>query len=1012
LYRHLVFILLFLQLFVVAGSQQALEYSFKRYSLSNGLSTNTVTAVVQDKDGYVWIGTANGLNRFDGSRFIQFKYDKNNPYSIPHEHITRLFKDKNNNIWIIGFNNKIGIWNTVKNQFFETPLHTDLNKGYIPKRFLETAEGKLLVNIYKGPVFEYVPETGRFVENTNLIQKPEGWTSNYITWDDYRKKYWIASDSGLALFNPLNKKLSYRNHNEEKDPVVEQYKSLDKVFYVHPDSAGNLFVANWPSNVGAATFYRFNKTYGTSTTHSLVKELGIGYHEVKDFIKQRGGRTWIYGLQNFAEWSENQNRFVAVPNELKNEQSIKYDAIHDVYEDLENNLWLASDNGLFLFNPEFQIFNTYKLLRPGEQAIDNPVHAVAELHDGKIFIGAWGEGLFAYNQNLQPVELPSSLKPGKFSIWDMHQQEKNAWLWIAQQSGRLTIYNPKTNTSKSTSPPVFKNSTIRQVVEDLNGNMWFGTQDGRLLKWNAALSAGDPTKGYEEIAPTGRVLKLHVSKEGCIWVGTLNNGLFQFDPNTNKLIKHFTVDGKIGEKLFINSVNDITGLNDSLMVMAGGAVQILNKNTNKIKFITTDDGLPINDALSVQKDASGIIWVGMSSGLCRINMAKQIVTSFDRRDGITNDRFLSTGIEKLNDGRIILYTSHNFLVFHPSRFQQSQLPPPPYITSVQVGNKLLELDSVYKNNKLTLEHNNTSFGIDFSSLSYVQQRKIHYFYMLEGIDNSWIHTDHPMQAVYNYIPSGTYTFKVKSENADGITHPYIAMMTIEVKPPFWKSWWFISLIILLVILIFYTIDKERVRRFQSLQKIRSHIAESLHHEISTELNNINVLSEIAKIKVDRDVDQSKEFIDQISNRSRYMIESMDDMLWSIQPENDSMKQTINRIREVTENLMSAYNIEIDLIVDHKLYDLDLDMKLRHGIFFYYKEAISFMMENLKCSQVFANFTLHRQRLKLELHSYCPSDKEKEILFKKRIKNRIIDMDAIVDVSCDNKTFSAVLSAHI
>jgi hypothetical protein len=910
-------------------------------------------------------------------------------------------------------NNKIGIWNTVKNQFNETLLDKVIDKDYAPKRFLETPEGKLLILVYKQSVYEYIPDSHRFIENNNIIKKPSGWTSNYISFDNYRKKYWISSDSGLALYNPVNKLLSYRNHNIENDPVIEQYKNLDRVFYTHHDSTGNLFVAHWPYNAGAATFHRYNNQSKTSKAHSLVTELGIGYHEVYDFLQQRGGRTWVYGLQNFAEWWGNENKFIAVPNELKNEQSIKYDFVYQGYEDKEDNLWLATDNGLYVFNPDNQIFNTYKLIRPGETAQDNPVHALAELHDGRIFIGAWGGGLFAYNQNLQPVDLPASLKPAsQFSIWDMHQQEKNSWLWIGQQGGVLTIYDPKKNTAKTISPSVFKNSTIRQVVEDLEGNMWFGTQDGRLLKWNAFSSGGDPAKGYEEVASTGRILKLHVSQEGFIWAGTVNNGLLKFDANSKKIVHHFNAEGKNGERLFTNTLNDITQLNDSLMVMAGGAIQILNKNTNKIKFISADEGLPYNQALSVQKDASGIIWVGMSSGLCRINMAKQIVTSFDSRDGIANDRFISTGIEKLNDGRIILYTAHNFLVFHPSRFQQSQLPPPPYITSVQVGKHLLDLDSVYKNKKLTLEHNNTSFGIDFSSLSYVQQRKVHYFYMLEGIDDDWLHTDQPMQATYNYLPSGSYTFKVKSENADGITHPYIALMTIEVKPPFWKSWWFISLIILLVILIFYTIDKERVRRLQSLQKVRSHIAESLHHEISSELNNINVLSEIAKMKVDRDVDQSKEFIDQISNRSRYMIESMDDMLWSIQPQNDSMKQTINRVRELTENLMSAYNTEIDLIVDHKLYDLDLDMKLRHDIFFYYKEAISFMLENLRCSQVFANFSLNRQKLKLELHSYCPADKEKEILFKKRIKNRIIDMDAIVDVSCDNKTFSAVLSAHI
>jgi ligand-binding sensor domain-containing protein len=1013
LYRHLFLFTLFANIFFVAVGQQALEYSFKRFSLANGLSTNTVTSIVQDKDGYMWIGTSNGLNRFDGSRFIKFNHDKKNAHSIPHQHITRLYKDKNNTIWIIGNNNKIGTWNTIKHQFNETPLQSDIDKGYSPKRFIETPDGKILIHVYKQSVYEYIPDSRRFIENNNIIQKPAGWSTNFITWDSYRNKYWIASDSGLALFNPINKKLSYRHHNVENEPAIEQYKSLTRLFYISPDSTGNLFVANWPPFTGAGVFYRFNNKTGTSTSHSLVTQLQIGYHEVYDFLQQRSGRTWVYGLNNFAEWSEKENKFIGIPNELKNEQSIKYDAIHYGYEDKENNLWMATDNGLFLFNPENQIFNTYKLIRPGEPAKDNPVHAVAELHDNRIFIGAWGEGLFAYDQNLQPIELPSSLQPGsKYSIWDMHQQDKNSWLWITQQSGVLTVYDPKTNTAKTTSPSIFKNSTIRQVVEDNDGNMWFGTQDGQLVKWDLIVSAGDPTKGYEHIASTGRVFKLHVSQEGFIWVGTTDNGLLKVNPKTKKIIAHYTVDGKAGERLFTNSLNDITQLNDSLMVMAGGALHILNKNTNKIRFISTDDGLPVNEAISVQKDASGIIWVGMSNGLSRINMAKQIVTSFDSRDGIANDRFISTGIEKLNDGRIILYTPHNFLVFHPSRFQQTQLPPPPYITSVQVGNKLLDLDSLIQNKKLSLEHNNTSFGIDFSSLSYVQQRKVHFYYMLEGIDNDWLHSDEPMLVSYNYLPSGTYTFKVKTENADGITHPSMANLIIEVKPPFWKSWWFISFIILLVILIFYTIDKERVRRLQSLQRVRTHIAESLHHEINTELNNINVLSEIAKIKVDRDIDQSKEFIDQISNRSRYMIESMDDMLWSIQPENDSMKQTINRVREVTDNLMSAYNTEIDLIVDHKLYDLNLDMKLRHDIFFYYKEAISFMLENLKCSQVFANFSLYKQRLKLELHSYCPADKEKEILFKKRIKNRISDMDATVDVSCDNKTFSAVLSAYI
>jgi hypothetical protein len=396
-----------------------------------------------------------------------------------------------------------------------------------------------------------------------------------------------------------------------------------------------------------------------------------------------------------------------------------------------------------------------------------------------------------------------------------------------------------------------------------------------------------------------------------------------------------------------------------------------------------------------------------------VNLKKNLISYFDRRDGIAYDKFAETGVKELNDGRLVFFTDHNFLVFSPATFGQQQRPPKPYITSVVLGGKALSTDSLYKAGRVIVNYDNTSIGIDFSALSYLQQRKIHYYYMLEGLDKDWIHTDHALEATYNYLKPGYYTFKVKSENTDGVTSEEIAAIPIIVRPPFWNTWWFYGLVMLLLITILYIIDRERINKRRSIRQMRSQIAGNLHTEISNTLSNINVLSEMAKIKADKNIDQSKEFIGQISNKSRHMIEAMDDMLWSIDPQNDSMRKTVLRIKELTEGLRSTYDVDIDLIVDHKIQGLELDMKLRHDLFFFYKDALTFLLDNICCRQIFVNMNQVRSKLMMEILSECDKATEEfEPRFKKFIHKREAFLPGSLEVTADNKSFSVVLFVNI
>ena len=996
-------------------AQQAREYSFKHFSVSSGLAANTVSSVTQDEDGYMWIATTNGLQRYDGNSFISFKSRENDPSSIPSNHISFLYKDKKNNLWLIGDNNKVGIFDTRKFLFKEVTSPANKRRIYIPQRITELHTGEVLLHKSDGNIYQYNAGKQAFLPANSIFPLPAMWKCTRITWDRVYEKYWLSCDSGLVQYNPATKNSNYRNHNIDRDAVINAFEKVKFITNAFTDPKGDvIFYSRDPKTLHSG-IYRFNRISGNTESHDLTVELKLGFREIQGFLVQRNGRVWLHGSPFFAEWTDTKQPFIAIANEYRSENSIQFDYAFQAFEDRENNIWIATDNGLFYFNPDAQIFNTYKLLRTdGKPAIDAAVQAVAEV-EGKIFVGCLESGLYTFDKNFNPIAMPPGLKSrgAKLSIWDMAVNGKTGDLWITLKDGGLAVYHPKADKMDEIYPEIFGRSTIRQVDEDTSGNLWFGTQSGRIIKWDYIKSGNDPNKGYEFICQTETIRKIHYDYQGWIWASTLGQGLLKIDAKTHKLVKTFTSSGKPGERVFMDSPGDMTYYDDSTLIVAAGCINIVNTKTDKISFITAEDGLPSNTTESIERDEKGIVWIGMTNGICRLNLQKKLTTYYDRRDGIAYDKFNMAGVRELADGRIIFFTDHNFLVFDPTKIVAQTLPPTPTITSFTLASQSLTPNILQTEKNITLKYNNTSIAIGFSALSFLQQRKLHYYYMLEGLDKDWIHTDRPIQAIFNYLPSGGYTFKVRSENADGVLSEQMASIPIIVRSPFWKTWWFYCLIILAIIALLYLFDRERLKKRRSLEQVRIQIAANLHDEINYTLNNINVLSEIAKIKADRNIEQSKDFIDQISDKSRYMIESLDDMLWTIHPENDSMEDTIVRIRELTENMMATHNVNIDLIFDRQLQKLTLDMKVRHELFFFYKETMLFLFQNICCNQVFVNFKLSHSKLLIEILSECSKTAQTfENSLLNKIQKRINSLNANIDIESGGNSLSILLLVPI
>ena len=598
----------------------------------------------------------------------------------------------------------------------------------------------------------------------------------------------------------------------------------------------------------------------------------------------------------------------------------------------------------------------------------------------------------------------------------MHQHTKNGKIWLTLQAGGLLVYDPVTDKAEKFFPPPFEGRTIRQVTEDFDGNLWFGTQAGFVLKWDRNAARDNYKEGYRKILQTGLVHDLRADKRGNLWVATLEQGLLQMDLKRNKIVRTYTTQSSNGFDLSSNSPSDILLYNDSIIIVVADALNLINLNTGKVEQVNRANGLPSNTAYCIEKDSSGVLWIGMANGLCRANLPKKTFALYDRRDGITFDNFTRNGAFRLQNNKLVFTTDHHFMGFRTTNFStEREEPPVPKFTSIKLSNQSLPVDSLLALKKISLNYDNTSLAIEFSGLRFLKQKQPVYYYKMEGVDKHWMLAEATNAAIYNHLPPGDYIFKVESRNLEGEFSAAPALLQIEVAPPFWRTWWFYALIALMVIGFLYLLDKERIKRLRALQGVRSQIAGNLHEEVNITLNDINLLSEIAKIKADKDIDRSKDYIDQISVKSRGMIEAMDDMLWSIDPANDSVEKMLLRLKEFTDGFKNTHGTHIELNADKSIQHLNMDMRCRYEFIHFFKEALNYAIQQSACGTLFISLEYVRAKLNLKILAECLTLEVNDsgaLHSRREMEKRADTLNGSLDVMEDRKSISIILQMGI
>jgi len=936
------FVLLHCIFVLAAKAQQPLQFLFSHYTTASGLISNQVNSVVQDSDGYLWLGTTDGLQRFDGIRYKTFQHKENDSTSIPSNPVWQLMVDKKKNLWLLMADGRVGLFDTRNFTFREVP--TRFKKPVSPDTFVKHLIADEFGNVFYlmggSEVITWDEKSKAFSYTHNFFKQKQNWNITDFIQQPGTHKYWISVEhGGLAVYDGSNDMLSYPGQNTGKESLIDEYGDGNTYYHLYFDHRNRLwsFTSNVSSYIQCYDLTKEKPVIEKAEFPSYLKP----FHKIEGFIQQEDGNVWVYGTLVFAKFLEANKQFQFVSNGYQGENSITYEVIHCLFEDREHNVWVTTDNnGLYRFNRTEEFFiNISHQNRLSDKKGQGRLMSFTGTKWGTILAGSWMDGLYQYDSdfNLIPTNIKGIDNLSGPNVWSMYASKDSNTLWISSQPGIYAIDQTK-RTSKYYNPPELDHHTIRQIAEDRDGNLWLGTDNKGVYKWAASNGKIDFSKGPVPITaiPEVQINKITIDSKGQIWIATPETGLFVMEPASDKVRMHFSGSERPPFQLPESGISSVLEYDDSTLIITTAThIVKYNRVTNRISPIGRS-GVISGFIASVEKDREGYVWLASTNGLYRINIQKGITIIFNRLDGLENEQFVQSASHVLPDGRMLFGSTNHFVSFDPNHIKAMHTYPDLHITEFRMMGQALSVDSLMRLKEIELSYKDNAVEIEFSTLMYGSPFLIKY--KLDGLDKDWKIADKNNQAVYNYLPPGSYSFLLKAMDAEGNESGKTSGVKIIVDAPFWKTIWFYSLLILLIGGFLFWLDKQRMQRKEAIQKMRSDIADNLHQEVNIALGNINILSEMANLKAGKEPQKSKEFIEQIHSKSKNMMVALDDMLWSIKPENDSMAKAIARITEHVDALRNTYGVKINLLVDKKVEALKLNMKIRKNIFWLFKSG--------------------------------------------------------------------------
>jgi ligand-binding sensor domain-containing protein/two-component sensor histidine kinase len=930
---------------------------FHKLTTKEGLASNYVHSIWQDRNGFLWIGSTNGLQQFDGRYMIPYISDKEG--KLESKPVYQIIEDgKGRMILRSGYD--YGIFNPEDLSFHKIPINEEINRRWGESLWMDS-KGEIYLLVLRVGILWYDEQNHQFTYKNSPIQLPEDSKPVSLNEDPKTGFYWIGLTDKLIVLNSANGEIYSKENNPIKHPLLDR-EDLIQVNDVQIDADRNFWVAYWNPDqyfVG----YSEKENRFLDAANSLVNHTRE-YFEVNRSLLTRNGEIWKYGLRNLYYFNKEKQKF-----ENQRPHNIDFRSANQLMEDKSGNIWIATDEGLFYHNPLSATVRQIKF----ESNTANPLYfqAVSEIKINEdsiqYWIGSWGKGVKILGSDLKEINAESygQERPGlyeKDQIWCILQDRNTQLVWAGLQMGWLQISDLQKRSSKFFRFPSLQGWTIRDIVQDSKGNIFISSQSGHVYRFNAGSEL--QSESFTEIAAFGGIVPdLHIDKNDFIWAATNNNGVFKLDPESGEILKHIDIS-EIGT----NNITKIVQLSQHDFAFASEYLILYNEPENKLTSLSFLNGLTSNGILSMVLDDEGFLWIKTPNGICKYNYQTGTFTTYGDNDGFEGLKMDGSASIFTSRKEILFVASNEIVHFIPSEFNESQKPQKPIFSSIKLFDQYLFPDSLTLREKQVYNYDENYFTFIFSIPEILKRDKLVFEYRLSSIDPGWIQAGLTNMGIYTLVPPGNYVFQVRTKNEAG-EYSEISSFAFKIRKPYWETWWFRSIFILLLLAILAVFYRMHINRIISLANLRNRVARDLHDDMGSTLSTINILSTMAKSKLNTDQLRTSEYLSKISENSIRMMEAMDDIVWSIKPNNDSMDKIIARMREFTTNVLEAKEIDFRFEVEDAVYDLKPSMEVRRDLFLIFKEAVNNLAKYSKCSRAYIKFGILDKKLRLMIKDY-------------------------------------------
>ncbi len=807
---------------------------FDHIGVDDGLSQNSVRCLMQDHKGFMWFGTEEGLNRYDGYEFEVYQNQALDPSSISANDIRSILEDQDGDIWV-GTTQGLNMFSREENKFQRFSLDT-LTTNLARRNFIyylyESQDGIIWVGTEDGLL--------AFDKETRQIQifraeGDNGLTSNLIRciYEDQDSLIWIGTANGLSCLN----RSSQRFINYWADPTQEDALHAQSISCIQEDRQGNLWFGTFLG------LYKFDRENQGFSSFFVPPEDNRSKNMIRCIEEDDQGMLWVGTFEGLRLFDPVQEQFLAYyMYEKENPNGLSANFIRSIAKDHRGDIWMGTImGGVTVYHQNNHAFGTRFPGFQTQELSGKVISFFAEDARENIWIGTEDGGLNYLDRtsNTLTTYLHDPADPKSLSVNDIKHIciDRQGHVWIATFFGGLNRFDPASQIfyryqQDPNKPGAFSDDLVNTLLQDTKGRIWIGTQDRGLNLYNA------DTDGFTEFLsdpndPTtlsGNIIKcLLEGNHGQIWVGTRHSGLNRFDPETGFVnrYRHLPEDPKS-----ISSDAITILFEDSKKTLWVGTEDAgLNRYDDVSRTFTSyrkSDGLPSDAIHGILEDGTGKLWLSTNKGLSHFDPISGTFTNYDQDNGLPSNQFSLGASLKTRSGEMLFGSINGYTIFKPADIAQNTFKPPVVISDFQLQNKAVPIGGensplekhISEMETITLANNQSVFSFGFVALNYVRSGKNQYAYMMEGLDNEWNYVGDKRTADFTTLPHGEYVFRVKAANNSGVWNETGTSIQILILPPWYKTWWAYTLYSILFLLLLFAFRQYALMRAEEKHKLK------------------------------------------------------------------------------------------------------------------------------------------------------------------------------------------------